>query len=322
MLAMATTEFARPSRKRKAVSYVEEVEPPPSEADYVQPSTAKRQRTTIRGRSGSAPPLVMKDGELVLCYGSGPPMPAFHQLITDVSKSTSWNDPAKKAIRLPYYSLDPGEPDEMQGVMIEDPAITGSTCTELPLHLAKIQTDLTANIKTTSATEATGEAAAALCVCRRYPSAQMLWGAHVHSGAGIDQIWHLASSNPVLYPKGKYIIVEAKGVGAALANKNDPDIPPAIQQQMSIGWVYHNLVTMERQNHAAAKKLMKDIGLTEELVSGNPFYYQYNKRPKSYYNCQHNASKQKAELWGLVVEASWTMAGQFNYKIVQDGQYL
>lgn len=257
-----------------------------------------------------------------LCYNSGPKMPAFHSHLEDVSKSTAWNDSTQRAIRLPYYSLNPSNLGKMEGILITHPAITGSTCTQLPSHLEKITADMVANVKDTSATEATGEAAAALYICTRYGGAQMLWGAHVHSGAGIDQIWHCASTDP-RYPKGRYIVVEAKGVGAQLSNKNDADIPLAIQQQMSFGWIGHNLAKMRRKKHGAAIRLMKDVGLKEELDGDdNPFYFQFNKRPTSYYKCRHNPAKQQAELRAVVVEAMWTMAGQFHYKVIQDQQYL
>ncbi len=310
-------------KKRKRATYEEEDEPQISPDDYVQPSAPKQPRTTIKGRSGSAPPLVAQsNGSMVLCYNSTTAMPAFHSYLPDVSKSKRWNDNSRKAIRLPYYSLNPSAIGQMQGIFVSDPAITGSTCTQLPLHLAKLQADMEANIKNTSATEATGEAAAAMYICKKYGGAKMLWGAHVHSGPGIDQIWHTVSTNPQ-YSKGKYIVVEAKGVGAQLSYKNDQDIPPDIRQQMSLGWIYDNLVTMQRQNYQAAIKLMKDVGLTELLDGkGNPFYFQYNKRPTSYYKCAHNPATQKAELWAIVVEAMWTTAGQFSYKVVMDTKYL
>lgn len=311
-------------KKRKRATYEEEDEPEISPDDYVQPRAPKQPRTSIRGRSGSAPPVVAQsDGSIVLCYKSTTAIPAFHRYLPDVSKSKRWNDSSQKAIRLPYYSLDPSAQGQMQGVIIKDPAITGSTCTQLPLHLAKLKADMEANVKNTSATEATGEAAAALYICKRYGGARMLWGAHVHSGPGIDQIWHTLSTNPVQYPKGKYIVVEAKGVGAQLSYKNDQDIPPDIRQQMSLGWICDNLVTMKRQNRKAAIDLMKDVGLVEQLDSkGNPFYFQYNKRPTSYYKCRHDPASQQAELWAIVVEAMWSPAGQFTYKVVQDTRHF
>ncbi len=310
-------------KKRKRTTYEEEDEPEISPDDYVQPSAPKQPRTSIRGRSGSAPPLVAEsDGSMVLCYDSTTPMPAFHRRVPDVSKSKRWKDSTRKAIRLSYYSLDPSAQGQMEGIFIDHPAITGSTCTQLPLHLAKLQADMEANIKNTSAMEATGEAAAALYICTVYGGAQMLWGAHVHSGPGIDQIWLAVSMNPQ-YPQGRYIVVEAKGVGAKLSYKNDQDIPPDIRQQMSLGWICDNLVTMQRQNHQAAIKLMKDVGLTEQLdAKGNPFYYQYNKRPTSYYKCRHDPTSQKAELWAIAVEAVWTQSGQFGYKVVMNTRYL
>lgn len=92
---------------------------------------------------------------------------------------------------------------------------------------------------------------------------------------------------------------------------------------MSPDWICDNLAKMRRQHHRAAIVLMKHVGLTEELDSkGNPFYFQYNNRPKSYYKCRHNPASQKAELWAIVVEAQWTMAGQFSYKVVQETQYF
>src|ERR1700756_2790453 len=86
-------------KKRKRATYEEEAEPEISPDDYVQPSAPKQPRTSIRGRSGSAPPLVAQsDGSMELCYNSTTPIPAFHRYLPDVSKSKRWNDSSQKAI--------------------------------------------------------------------------------------------------------------------------------------------------------------------------------------------------------------------------------
>jgi hypothetical protein len=89
--------------------------------------------------------------------------------------------------------------------------------------------------------------------------------------------------------------------------------PPAVQMQMSIGWVYHNLATMVRNGHAAAVDLMNDVGLTELLLNGGPYYANFGGVMKSYYSCQHTRANHKAKLRGVVVNATWSAAGQFGY---------
>jgi hypothetical protein len=138
---------------------------------------------------------------------------------------------------------------------------------------------------------------------KRYPGAKMKWGRHVHSGAGIDQIWKQEGS------PATYYIVEAKGPGEQLRdNKHGP--PPAIQEQMSLGWVMHNLVTMARQDDAEyqiARDLMDDLGLQEALnARGGPYYEGYGGASKNYYACNYDASRKTARLIGVVITASWT----------------
>jgi hypothetical protein len=305
-------------RKRSSVSYVEQPDVPLTEADFVQPKAKKQRTSFVQGRSASAPPVDQTNN---VCYDSFPTMPAFHTYVEDSSMIDGWNDPAvKKGIRLSYQALDPNTPDEMHHIFIQDPAITGNTCPELPKHLKKIMDDMETPIKDTTATEATGEAAAALYMAKMHAGSTMLWGAHLHSGAGIDQIWHSAKSSDLAkYPDGTYYVVEAKGVGAQLGyNKSAPD---EIKQQMSAGWVYHNLATMLRNDHTAAKTLMPAIGLQEELKNGTAFYSGHGGASKNYYKCQHDPTKQKAELIGITVEAVWRPNGQFAYKVVDETKY-
>ena len=311
-----STSSVRPAREAKRKATYEE--PPDIEAEVYTPIVKKR-KVVVTGRSGSAPPMGKDvNGKNTLIYQPGGTMPAFHSYVEDISMDTDWNDTSKKGIRLAYKGLDPGKPSQMQGLFIEDPAITGHTGSELPKHLEKVKTDMLANIKKTSATEATGEAAAAFAMCKEpeYSGFVMKWGAHLHSGAGLDQIWHKPTPGDPEHPNGIYMIVEAKGVDATTSNTRFGP-PPDIQQQMSIGWIGHNVATMIRNEHKPAIQLASDVGMEEELKGGKPYYAGYGGASKNYYKCRFQAKKRKALLKGLVVQAGWTPAGGFTYGLTE-----
>ena len=251
------------------------------------------------GRSMSAPPINWKPPS-----GSGQ---IIYPDVTSVPATDDWKDRAKKRIRLVYPKLDPNG-GSTQGILITDPVITSSTDTEMLQHFEAITDSMMAYQSSNQITEATGEAAAALAMCKRFPNARMQWGMHVHSGAGIDQIW----KEDAAFGTCIYYIVEAKGVGATLTYKTFGP-PDEIKQQMSLGWILDNLVRMSHQTgseYAIAAEILKAMGLTEALnSSGGPFYENFGGVSKSYYACSYNPMKRTASLIGVVITASWTPSG-------------
>ena len=197
-----------------------------------------------------------------------------------------------------------------------DPAI--SACTDLQVfqHFRAIQTLLESNYKKTDATEGTGEAAAAYCIIKdpAYAGYRMRWGMHVHSGPGIDQIWYKPGPVGNGRRNGSYLIVEAKGVGA-MVGSTPWDVPPAIQNQMSIGWVYDRLMRMVHAGHQEAVDLCTDVDL-DELP---PILVRATNR--QYYRCQYKGTATSAQLLGLVIEATWGQRGEFSYNIVEEFNY-
>jgi hypothetical protein len=248
----------------------------------------------IAGRSVGGPPVGYTPR-----VGSGQ---VIYPDVTQTTPSDPWNDQVRKKVRLIYPKLDPNG-GNYQGLLITDSSITSGTDTELALHFNAITQNMMAKQSSSQITEETGEAACAMQMVKRYPGAKMKWGRHVHSGAGIDQIWK-QEGDPVTY-----YIVEAKGPGEQLRdNQHGP--PPAIQEQMSLGWVMHNLVTMARQageEYQIARDLLDELGLQERLNErGGPWYEAYGNASKSYYACNYDPAFKSARLIGVVITASWT----------------
>ena len=166
--------------------------------------------------------------------------------------------------------------------------------------------------------EATGEAAAALCILNKsslvdstanltltLQGFQMEWGLHVHSGTGIDQIWKRAATHD-------YLIVEAKGPGASL--KDSPQDAPTNFGQMGIRWVMHNIITMsgnQSASHQVARDIIRELGLTVGTRwPAGPANVQQGS--KSYYGVT-GAGVAQAQLYGVVVTAKWKPDGLLSY---------
>ena len=305
MLAMSTTPFGRPKRatagKRKRDDGY--VDPTTVSEDQFNARVSKKAKTLApapqtAGRCGSAPPLGWK-----------PQQKSGQLLFPDVTQTTmkdAWGDPNKKGIRLVYPNLV-SNGGNYQGIFIPDNAITSSTDMQLHQHLEAVKDSMMVYQSPNQITEATGEAATALAMLKRFPGAKMRWGMHVHSGPGIDQIWMLPSKTwPIYY------IVEAKGVGAKLTYKNIGP-PPEIKQQMSLGWVLDNLVRMSRQDGEEfdiASEILDAMGLAEVGNRGGKSYYaNYGGGMKSYYACSFDPREQTADLYGVVVNAIWNPSG-------------
>jgi hypothetical protein len=244
-----------------------------------------------------------------------PPLPQYHTVDATLSSAT-WAQGRAAILRLPYKSLDPNAPQQMQGLIIAYPQLVSSTAGNHFLkHIEEVMNYMEINTQATSATEGTGEAAAALAMVAdsaitTMGSFKMLWGFHCHRGAGIDQIWHAADPTG-RYNKGFYMIIEAKGVGAAL--NHDPHLPPPMQTQFSNFWIEHHLVTMTNGVGRAtrvAQQIMTDVGLTKM----NPAPYpNYGGASKTYYGCTHNQTNQHARLYKVVVTAKWKPNNAFWY---------
>jgi len=160
-------------------------------------------------------------------------------------------------------------------------------CSVAREHFKECARFMLANHKRADATEGFGEICAAMYVLENYPGYKMIWGFHLHSGAGIDQIWKNEK-------KKKYLIVEAKGVGI--------DLKPASQfvetiddRQMGLEWVGDRLFRMEASWDGFAK-LKANLSL--EAVSVND-----GQTSKSYYRVtQLNPTW---TIWGIGVQGNW-----------------
>lgn len=210
----------------------------------------------------------------------------------------TWRN-GQQMIRLAYPNLSSGSA-AVQGLVIDPGSAVRARITgHVQRHFEKIATVMRGGrISGTQATEATGEAAAALGMLKnkKYQGFVMLSGYHSHSGTGIDQIW--AKPHPT--KKGvysEYVVVEAKGVGAT------PRVDRFAEDcgtQMSEKWVVDRIKRMTNAQDAtakeAAKKLVKDVGLEfkEKKSKNNHTYYSLSKDPTG-----------KAKLHGLVYEAKW-----------------
>lgn len=259
-------------------------------------AAAKARVARIVGRSASAPPL-----------GWTPPRGAV--TIPDVTQTTdaAWTAPKATGLKLVIPNLD-GKGGNYQGLFLPFPEIASSTDTQLHSHLEAITESMMSYQSSNQITEAVGEATAALAMRRRFPAAEMRWGFHTHSGPGIDQIWEEVD----MTGSSTYYIVEAKGVGAQLTFKTHGP-PPEIQQQMSVGWVLHNLVTMSNQpdeEYEIARTILYEMCLKEATnSSGGAYYSGYGGASKNYYACARDKGASTAKLYGVVVTALWSPTG-------------
>ena len=156
----------------------------------------------------------MAEGQLLMVHAP------YTVVVPDVRVYGRFFDPAVGGIRLPYANLIASRPELVPSLWIKHPAILTSPDRELHNHFEHLACEMLVNWKGTDATEATGEAAAAFAVATepQFAGYRMLWGKHMHSGAGIDQIYYNPTDDGGSgdRPDGTYLIVEAKGVGARL----------------------------------------------------------------------------------------------------------
>lgn len=216
----------------------------------------------------------------------------------------AWTGAGLDTIRLAYRDLTPGS-GNLEGIIIDCPEALGRPSVQL--HFAKVMMQLTSGKKPTDVAEATGEAAAALCILRQGNLAgggvnlalagfTMEWGMHLHSGAGIDQIWR---------NNHQYLIVEAKGPNQTLSLNHF--MPPHFEQ-MSTRWIMHNLETMNRSGHTIARDILADLNVTTGTRWPN-----YQGAAKNYYGVNAVNGAATGQLYGVVVTAVWRPDGMLGF---------
>lgn len=260
-------------------------------------------------------------GAIVVAQGRSPAAPIrtqwpgnnLHADITYINNlmSPAWINAPADCIRLAYRDLTPGS-GQLEGFLIACPELTGRATEQL--HFAKVMMQLTSAHKPTDIAEATGEAAAALCILRQNTLSgggqtlslagfTMQWGMHVHSGPGIDQIWK---------HNNDYLIVEAKGPNQ---NLNPNSFMPPGFDQMNTRWVMHNLATMVNTGQVIATSIVNDLGLTMGVR-----WPHYGGASKNYYGVT-NAGMAIGRLFGVVITAVWRPNGMLGYTYSNFRQY-
>ena len=294
--------MGRVLRKKKKVDYHKAVH------KYDKLGFAKSRTVTVKvtrhaglpGRAASAPVL-----------GAWPPL-GMHGSVTyfaDIANDPAWENGAADTIWLAFRMLDvsnagwQGLAEVVAGVDADQDARD---------HFDDVAGTLRVGHSGPRITEAVGEAAAAICVLENYPGYRMIWGAHLHAGVGIDQIWRLDNRNGSF----DYLIVEAKGPGAGLIQS--PFLPPNYNQ-MDEGWVINHLYSMDSNWHGAGVEMVANLGLRFAVAHRN-----YGGGTKSYYglapNSQHRTSRSR--LYGLVVTAQWLPDGRLGYRQGVRARYL
>ena len=217
----------------------------------------------------------------------------------------AWTNAGADKVCLAYNVLDISRIG-MEGFLIECPEAVGKA--EVVLHFAAVKNQLVSAHNNTQICEATGEAAAALCILQKTSISvlslagfDMVWGMHVHSGPGLDQIWKRAGTHD-------YLIVEAKGPGASL-NASPMDAPSGFDQ-MEIRWVMHNLITMSQNHHQVGTDIINELGLT--TATRWPASAYPAQGSKNYYGVT-NAGAAQAQLYGVVVTSVWQGDGMLGY---------
>ena len=253
----------------------------------------------VVGRASSAPPLTT--WPFLGMNGSV----GYYDDLTDVN----WNGGAADTVWLPFKLLDINNVN-WQGL---SQIVTGKDAdANAVLHFDSVRSTLRIAHSSTKVTEAVGEAAAAICMLENFPGYVMTWGAHVHSGTGIDQIWRLNNGNGSF----RYLIVEAKGPGAGLIES--VFLPPNYNQ-MELGWVVNHLYSMDKNGHAAGREIVANLGLKFTVAHKN-----YGGGSKSYYgldvSSQHKT--RPSSLHGIVVTARWLSDGRLGYTASSAVNYL
>ena len=252
------------------------------------------------GRASSAPPLT-----------TWPPL-GMHGGVTyfaDITIGTGWRGAAIDTVWMPFKLLDI-HGSQWQGI---SQVVAGADADVMArAHFDDVCHSLRTAYMSTRITEAVGEAAAAMYMLENHPGYQMTWGAHVHAGTGIDQIWQYTHGNGIR----DYLIVEAKGPGAALLFS--PFLPTGYNQ-MNPGWVINHLYSMSQNGHAAGQDIVARKGLVFAVAHPN-----YNGGSKSYYGLHHSSAHatRPGRVSGIVVTAQWRADGSLGYNATAPVRYL
>lgn len=227
----------------------------------------------------------------------------------DIAADMTWDDGSVDSVWLPFNLLDISTVG-WQGL---SQTVAGKDAdAEAAQHFGNVQTTLRTATMGTRITEAVGEAAAAIYILENYPGYTMTWGAHVHSGTGIDQIWRRTNVNG----SNSYLIVEAKGPGASLGFS--AFIPPNYSQ-MEEGWVVNHLYSMNKNNHLAGQQIVADLGLAFRVA-----YPNYGGVTKSYMGLHANSqhATKASTIHGVTVTANWLADGRLSYHASPVSKYL
>jgi hypothetical protein len=240
------------------------------------------------GRARAAPPLTSWSGATL--HGSV-------QYFDDIDNSLHWAITAPNDVKLPFRLLDVGDAG-WQG--LEQQVNMGGDV-NARAHFDAITAKMRIAPSNPTITECVGEAAAAICVIDA-GGWEMIWGFHLHSGTGIDQIWR----RPAAGGKHDYMIVEAKGPGASV---NASVFVPQGYSQMELGWVVNHLNSMNN-NHAIGQQMVADLNLSFTVAHAN-----YGGATKSYYGLAPGSrhATSGCHLYGCVVEAAWLSDGRLGY---------
>ncbi len=256
--------------------------------------------TGLVGRASSAPPLT-----------NWPPL-GMHtgvNYFADIANDAGWKDGSADTIWLPFNLLDVGTVG-WQGL---SQTVAGADADlNARAHFDHVNGTLRVANRSTRITEAVGEAAAAIYMLENHAGYTMIWGAHVHAGTGIDQIWKRTNHGGSV----DYIIVEAKGPGATLLQSS---FVPSGYNQMEFGWVVNHLYSMQQNGHAAGTDIVAKLGLKFAVAHKN-----FGGASKSYYGLAgDSAHKTKASrVFGVVVTAQWLSNGRLGYSASALQRYL
>lgn len=269
----------------------------PDDTALGQPPAVKRIRPAVVGRSASAPAVTQ-----------WPPMgmSSLVQYVGDIATHVGWGAASTTRFRLVYELLDitvlPAS--TKQGLIIALPELSGDAVAQE--HFNRITSVMEAPLTSTDCTEATGEAAAAMCILREYRGFKMVWGFHCHKGPGIDQIWVEITGGTLT----GVLIVEAKGPGAVLSDNN---FMPTGFDQMSERWIMHNLATMMNGGSDEAKTLASQIVRALGLQVGVTFP-NFGGASKSYYGVTSSSGAATIPaLQRVLVTADWQANGMLSY---------
>ncbi len=217
--------------------------------------------------------------------------------IVDNFKGAAWTNGHKK-IRLAYRKLSP-DSDDCRGLVINPGVLIEGEAQKHFEHIAKVMRAGT--ISDRQATEATGEAAAALGMLKSttHPGFKMLTGFHVHSGTGIDQIWGKPKQGKGATGYDEYMIVEAKGVNATPRVDNFAE---ECGTQMSENWVVDRLGRMQSSQDKQSKKVANEM---VDALGLNLTQKSSKNISKKYWMRSGGLKKKRPTVGGIVFEAKW-----------------